>query len=299
MIHDVRAGLLLALCGFAILSVGDAILKSIEGEWTAIAAGALRYTIGAVALSAILLAKEGPTGFKPRNPWLQVFRGVSMGISTACFFSAIFVMPLAEATALIFIAPILTALLSKPLLGEHVRSAVWIASVIALVGVAMVLRPNLLTLGWQAVLPLGAALFFSLTVIANRASAGTGSAFSMQAYMAMFAAPVLVLFAVGGYFSGIEQLKFGWPPIDVVAKCVTVAVTASTAHYLVYLGTTKAGAATIAPMTYVQLLVAIILGWFVFGDAPDAMTLAGAAVIVLGGLYLWRDGRKLSSTQAR
>lgn len=222
-----------------------------------------------------------------------------MGISTACFFSAIFVMPLAEATALVFIAPILTSLLSKPLLGEHVRSSVWIASLIALVGVAMVLRPNLLTLGWQAVLPLGAALFFSLTVIANRASAGTGSAFSMQAYMAIFAAPVLVLFAAAGYFSGIEQLKFGWPPFDVVAKCVTVAVTASTAHYLVYLGTTKAGAATIAPMTYVQLLVAIILGWFVFGDVPDAMTLAGAAVIVLGGLYLWRDGRKLSSTQTR
>ena len=163
----------------------------------------------------------------------------------------------------------------------------------------MVLRPNLVEIGWLAVLPLGAALFFSLTVIANRASAGTGSALSMQVFLAAIAAPLLVLFAVFGSISGIEGMQFGWPDWTVVARCALVAVTASSAHYLVYLGTTKAGASTIAPMTYVQLLVAIVMGWLLFNDRPDAMTLAGAAVIVAGGLYLWRDGRNLTSLKAR
>ena len=294
-----RTGLLFALCGFAILSVGDAVLKTIEGEWTAIAAGALRFAIGAAGLSAILLFKEGPRAFVPANPWLQLGRGLSLAISTAFFFSAIFVMPLAEATSLVFVAPILTALLSKPLLGEEVRPAVWVASIIALAGVVMILRPNLLAIGWLAVLPLGAALFFSLMVIANRASAGTGSALSMQVYVALIAAPFLALLAWGGAQSGIDGTETSWPAWDVVARCAFVAVTASTAHFLVYLGTTRAGAPSIAPMTYVQLLVAVIMGWLLFDDRPDAMTLAGAAVIILGGLYLWHDGRKLSSTQSR
>lgn len=294
-----RTGLLFALCGFALLTVGDSVLKTIEGEWTAIGSAALRFVIGATGLSLLLLFTEGPRAFIPANPWLQLGRGVCLALSTATFFSALFVMPLAEATSLIFVSPIFTAILSRPLLGEQIRPAVWIACLVALIGVALILRPNLLELGWQAVLPLIAALSFGLMVIANRASAGTGSALSMQVYMAVVAAFVLVILAWVGGQSGIDGLELSWPAWDVAVRCAFVALTASTAHYLVYLGTTRAGASAIAPMVYVQLLMAVIMGWLLFGDRPDAMTLTGAAVIIASGLYLWRDGRKLSSTQAR
>ena len=183
-------------------------------------------------------------------------------------------------------------MLSGPLLKEKVRPATWIASLIAFAGVALVLRPNLSELGLVALLPLGSAFAFSLMMLANRAVAGQGSSLSMQVFVAAGAAPVLVLCAVIGGVSGAERLAVGWPDWTVIARCAVVAVTASTAHWLVYLGTTRAGAATIAPMTYVQLLVAVTLGWLIFGDTPDAMTLAGAAVIIGAGLYLWNAGRE-------
>ena len=291
MQQDERSGLLLALAGFALLSLGDAVIKTMSGEWSPIAVAALRFAFGAVGLSALLWARQGGGGFRPRRPWLQVVRGGCLAVATIGFFSAIFVMPLAEATALIFVAPVITALLSGPILGERVTPGTFLASIVAFGGVMLVLRPNLAELGWVALLPLGSAFFMSFLMLANRAVAQDGSPLSMQVFLAVIAAPVLIAAAAVGKATGIAELAVGWPDWSVAARCAFVALTASTAHWLVYLGTTRAGAATIAPMSYVQLLVATALGWLWFGDRPDAQSGLGAAVIIGAGLYLWRAGR--------
>jgi drug/metabolite transporter (DMT)-like permease len=290
---DERKGLLLALSGFAILSVGDAVIKSMAGEWSPLAVGALRFVFGAIGLSALLWRSEGAAGFRPVKPWLQFARGLSLAIASLLFFCAIFVMPLAEATAVAFLSPLLTALFSGPLLGEKVRPSVWIASLIAFAGVTIVLQPNVAKLGWVGLLPLASAFFFSLMMIANRAAAGQGSSLSMQVFVALTAAPVLSVVALGGHMSGVPLLALSWPDPSVIARCALVAVSASGAHWLIYLGTTRAGAATVAPATYVQLLVASVMGWLMFGDRPGLDTLLGAGVIVCAGLYLWQSGRNL------
>jgi drug/metabolite transporter (DMT)-like permease len=287
-----RSGLIYAVAGFATLSVGDAVVKSMAGAWPAFAVAALRFSIGAIGLSLLLLRSEGPCAFIPSHPWLQVARGVCLAVASVSFFSAIYLMPLAEAMAIGFLSPVLTQLLAGVLLGETVHRRVWAASLVALIGVVIVLRPNLAEMGLAALLPLNSALFFALMMIANRASAGQGSALSMQVFIAAFCAPVVIIGAVAAKFSGIEALDFGWPSADVVLRCAIVAVTASTAHWLAYIGAVRAGAAAIAPAIYVQILVAIILGWWVFGDRPDLATLAGAALIVGSGLYLWRAGSR-------
>lgn len=297
MTSEERAGLAYAIAGFATLSVGDAVVKSMAGEWPAYAVAALRFTIGAVGLSILLLWREGPGAFKPRKPWLQVARGVCLAVASVSFFSAIYLMPLADAMAIGFLAPVLTQLLAGPLLGEKVRPAVWGVSIVALIGVGIILRPNLAELGWAALLPLNSAVFFALMMIANRASAGQGSALSMQVFIAAICAPILVLLALGIKLSGIPSLDFGWPSWDVVLRCAFVAFTASTAHWLAYIGTAKAGAAQVAPAIYVQMLVAIALGWWFFGDRPDAFTLAGAGLIIAAGLYLWRDSVRAAQRQ--
>lgn len=291
------SGLLLAIAGFATLSIGDAVIKSMAGMWPVTAVAALRFTIGAVVLATMLAWQEGGAGLRPRRPWLQAARGACLAISSLAFFSAIFVMPLAETMAITFLSPVLTALLSGPLLGEKVRREVWLASLLALGGVLMILRPNLVELGWPAILPLVAALFFSLMIIANRASAGHGSALAMQAYMAIVAAPLLVAGAFAADALEIAGMQFGWPDGEIVLRCAFVAFTATTAHWLVYIGTTRAGAAQIAPASYVQMLVATLLGWWFFGEVPDALTIAGAAVIIGAGLYLWR--RSAADAQLR
>ncbi|MGY6552655.1 MAG: DMT family transporter [Erythrobacter sp.] len=290
MMAEEKVGLAYAVLGFAILSTGDAVVKSMAGAWPAFAVAALRFAIGASVLSLLLLRFEGRRAFVPRRPWLQAARGGCLAISSVCFFSAIYIMPLAEAMAIGFLAPVLTQALAGPILGEKVRPAVWGASLAALGGVAIILRPNLAILGWAAMLPLVSALFFALLMIANRASAGQGSVLSMQVFVAGICAPILIVAATLANLSGIPAFAFGWPTWDIVARCAVVAATASTAHWLAYVGTMKAGAAQVAPAIYVQLLVAIIMGWWWFGDAPDLYTLAGSALIIAAGLYLWRDG---------
>lgn len=292
MQHSERSGILLALGGFAILAFGDAVIKSMAGMWSPIAVAAMRFTIGAAGLSTLLAIREGWAGFRPRNPWLQLGRGLCLCGATLTFFSAIFVMPLAEATSLVFLAPILTALLSGPVLGEKVRPATFVASAIAFVGVIVVLRPNLAEVGAAALLPLAAACCMALLMLANRASAGQGSPLSMQVYMALVAAPVLWLATWVGHRSAVPMLELQLPTATVALRCAIVALTASTAHWLIFHGTTRAGAATVAPMTYIQLIVAVSLGWWWFDDRPDAVSLLGASVIVGAGLYLWHDNTR-------
>jgi drug/metabolite transporter (DMT)-like permease len=289
--HDNRSGLLFALGGFVLLSCGDAVVKTMAGQWAPTAIAALRYFLGAAGLSALLLAGEGRTAFRAPSPWVHLLRGAGVAMATVGFFSAVIYMPLATATAITFTSPMLTALLAAVFLGEPARRETWIASVMAFAGVLIVLRPSFAEIGWAACLPLLSALGMSLLMIGNRLVAGKASALAMQVFVASAATPILLVITGVGHFSGIERLAVHWPQWSVIARTALVACSASCAHWLIYLGTTRSGAASVAPMTYVQLLVAITLGWAVFGNAPDALTLLGGAVIVGAGLFLWHSGR--------
>lgn len=286
-----RSGLLFALAGFALLSFGDAVVKTMTGQWAPTAIATLRYVLGAIGLGALLLAREGAAAFRMPHPRVQLLRGTAVALATVGFFSAVFVMPLAAATAITFTSPMLTALLAALVLGEPARRETWIASCVAFIGVLIVLRPNFLAAGWAALLPVLSAVGMSVLMIGNRFVAGKASGLAMQFFVAAAATPILLLAATGFHFSGIASFAVGWPDWSVVARCALVACSATCAHWLIYIGTTRAGAGSVAPMTYIQLLLATLLGWAVFGNHPDALTLLGAAVIIGAGLYLWRAGR--------
>ncbi|MFN3620434.1 DMT family transporter [Sphingorhabdus sp.] len=286
-----RSGLLYALCGFALLSVGDAIIKSIAGAWPGTAVAALRYSIGALGLGTLLFLKEGRRGFAMPMPKVQLLRGFSVAMATICFFSSIFLMPLADATAIGFTSPMITAILSAIFLRERTNATKLLAIVIAFGGVLLIMRPNVAELGWAALLPLAAAMSMAFVMMGNRAVAGAGTPLLMQFLVASVAVPFILTAALIGHFSGVDALVVGMPDWTIIARCTVVAVTASCAHWLIFMGTTRASAAEIAPMTYVQLLIAIGLGILLFGDWPDLTSLAGAGVIIASGLLLWRKSR--------
>lgn len=285
-----RSGLLYALVGFAVLSMGDGLVKSMAGQWSPVGIAALRFSLAAVGLGAIVLHFEGARAMRQMWRWPQAGRGLALAVSSTIFFTSIFVLPLATAAALGFTSPMFTALFAALLLGEPARKQTWIASGIAFVGVLIVLRPNLAAAGWWALLPVLSAMSFAMVMIGNRYVAGLASGLVMQFVVAAYAAPILLIAAPLFALTGVERFALGVPDWTVIARCAVIAVTASVAHWMVYIGTTKAGAAKVAPMSYVQLLVASIIGWAWFGDHPDGWTLVGAAVIVSAGLYLWRAG---------
>lgn len=289
MTQNARTALVLALCGFSVLSIGDAVVKSLAGAWPGTAVAALRYSFGAIGLAALVRATAGRKGFALPNPWLQLGRGAAVALATICFFMAVMALPLADATAIQFTSPMLTGLLSPFVLGERAPRAVWGATIVAFAGVLIVLRPNLLALGPAAFWPLGAAFGMAWLMIFNRKAAGLASPLAMQLLLAAMAAPILIVAATLLHLSGGTAFQVPPPSAEVILKCALVALTATTGHWLIYSATVRANAAIIAPMTYVQLIIATLLGWAWFGHAPDAARLGGAALIILAGLWLWRS----------
>jgi drug/metabolite transporter (DMT)-like permease len=287
--RGVGTALLLALTGFVILSFGDAVVKTMAGEWPAPAVSALRYNFGAIGLGLAVAIRYGRTGFVFPRPWLQVGRGAAVSLATICFFLGVMAMPLADATAIQFTSPILTAIIAGVVLHERVPKAAWGAILLAFAGVMIVLRPNFLELGGAALYPLGAAFGMAWLITFNRKSAGDAPILVMQFVLALVAAPLLLAAAAMLALVGGPQFEVPFPSLEVILKCATVAFTASVGHLLIYWATVNAGAALVSPMTYVQLLVAAGLGWLWFGDAPDATALLGAGLIIAGGLWLWRS----------
>lgn len=293
-----RSALLLALGGFALLSLGDVLVKSMTGLWPGSAVAVLRYVFGMGGLSALLAVRRGPAGFAMPGLRWHVLRGLGVAISAVAFFTAVQMMPMAAATAISFTSPMITGLLAAVLLGEPARRSTWIASAVAFCGVLIVLRPNLAAIGPAALLPLASATGMALLMVANRAVAGKASVLTMQFSVSLFGLLFMAGFALLGHLSGLGAMHVGgMPSMGVVLRCAAIACSATCAHLLIFLATTRAGAGTIAPMTYVQLLMAGLAGWLVFGEHPDPTALAGAGVIVGAGLYLWRAGRMVDEPQ--
>lgn len=287
-----KAGLLYALAGFCTLSIGDAIIKGMAGEWPAPAMALTRYIVGTMLLAFLLARKEGVGALALPRDKLQWVRGVAISCSAIGMFLAVWIMPLAEATTIAFTQPMITAVLAMLLLGERARASTWIATVAAFVGVFIVLRPNFDSAGWGVLFPLMGATGMAITIIANRASHGRASILAMQYYMSVTAMIFLVGVTVVGHFSGVDNFAVNMPHWSVVARCAFIGLSATLAQYLIFMGTVRAGAGTIAPMTYGQLLMATALGAMFFGDLPDKLALLGAAIIIGAGLYLWNDTRR-------
>ena len=292
MIQDDRKGLLAALCGFAMLASADIVTKAIAPLWAPVAMAAMRFSLGAIGLAILVLIREGPSGLAFPRPAVQLLRGAGIAIAGGSFFASLSFMPLAVATTIVFTSPIITALMSALFLGERLRRQTFFAIGLAMAGILLILRPGFDAFGPGILLPLVAAGGMSMLIIGNRLSAGLASTLSMQFTSACIGGGLLILMAIAAHMAGLPRSTIAAPPPDiVVGGAIVVAIVASTAHGLVFMATARAGAATIAPMTYVQLLVVVAAGWAIFGNVPDRVTIAGAALIVGAGLYLWAATR--------
>ncbi len=286
-----RAGLLYALAGFCTLSIGDAIIKGMAGAWPAPAMAATRYTVGTALLAVLLARKEGLGALRLPRDRLQWLRGVAISCSAIGMFLAVWIMPLAEATTIAFTQPIITAVLATIFLRERARTSTWIATAVAFGGVIIVLRPSFDTAGWGVLFPLMGATGMAVTIIANRKVTGRASIMAMQYYMSVTAMLFLFVATLAMHVAGPDNFQVTAPDWTIVARCAFIGLSATLAQWLIFMGTVKAGAGTVAPMTYGQLLMATTLGWTFFGDKPDVTALLGAAIIIGAGLYLWYEGR--------
>ena len=228
-------------------------------------------SIAALMLLSPLIWREGARSFTaaPR-PGLQVARVMLSVTESIMFFWAVSYLPLADTVTFYLAAPIYVTALSAIFLKEQVGWRRWSAVAVGFAGVLIALRPSAATLTWPALIALTGSLFFAIFLIITRMLRGTS-------------AVVMV--------SGVVA-PFGWvaPSARDFALMMVLGVVATAAFACVNRSLKLAAASIVVPYQYTMIVWAVALGWLVFGDVPDAYTLAGSAIIVAAGLYIfWRE----------
>jgi len=245
----------------------------------------LRY-IGSVAF-AFLLVRPPRSNLLPRSnrPRLQLIRSAALVLSTTCAYFAVCHMPLTEMTTLIFAAPLIVPLLAGPFLGETVGPRRIAAIVAGFAGVVIVTRPfsGGHNSGWWVLLPLAGALLNAFYSIVTRKLAASDPPETTMLYT-----------GVAGSVALLPALLFVWTAPPSLAAWLLLALIGAfgaLAHWLLILAHRRAPASLLAPFNYVQLVATVIISALVFDEMPDRWTLAGAAVIVGSGLYVFHRER--------
>ena len=279
------------------LTLMDALVKWVSGSFPLHEVTFARSVVALVITLAIVPFEGGFSILRTRRPGLHVARGLLLVTANVCFFTALASMPLAEATAIFFLAPLFITAMSVPLLGESVGLRRWLAVLVGVLGMILMLRPGQGTIDWVALLPVGAALAYALMQVITRRLGATDRASSMAFYVQLIF--LLVSGAIGlavgdGRLSGTghPSLEFllrawvvpaGWDGVLLLVIGVLVGIGA----YLLSQAYRVAQPAVVAPFEFCALPLALFWGMTLWGEWPDTTAMLGMMLIVGGGLYVF------------
>ena len=274
--------MLTGIAGFAVM---DALIKWLTADYSIIQVAALRGMSGGHSgidiiedrANSIKLLFRGIHLLKTRRPMVHGGRFLLVLGLSLTFFWALSQMKLADAIAITFAAPIFITALSVPLLREAVGCHRWAAVGVGFVGVLVMLRPGVGVFQWAALVVLVSVVFYALLMISTRAFKSTESTASLMLY------PQL-----GMSLTGIFAVPFFWitPSLGDLGLFAIAGMFGSVGVMCITQAFRLGPAAVITPFEYSALLWATLLGYLLWGDLPDLVTLAGAAIVVASGLYI-------------
>jgi drug/metabolite transporter (DMT)-like permease len=285
-------GVLLIIAFCILAPLGDAMGKLLG----ALPLGQLllaRYAIQAILLLPLVYASGKTLDLSARVWRLTVIRTLLHIASLGVFFAALRFLPMAETVAICFVMPFILLLLGR-LMGERVGPHRLAACVVGFAGTLMVVQPSFLAVGAPALLPLLVAVLFSFFMLITRAIARDTDPVVLQAASGLVATAILaplVLLAAGR----------GWPELSPVAVSgadwillLLLGLFGTAAHLVITFALRFAPSSTLAPMQYLELPFATLIGWAIFGDLPDGLAALGIAVSVAAGLYVIHRERAAS-----
>jgi drug/metabolite transporter (DMT)-like permease len=286
-----HSGILLHVAGLWLLSTLDASGKLLA-SWgvPVLVITWFRYAVHTALMSAVLLPTRGRSLLRTKSVPRQLLRGVLMILTSVLFFSVLKRVPLAEATAMNFLAPLFVMGMAPWLLGEVHRSHRWVGVGVGFLGMLVVVRPGGQFDGAGVVLGLLTAFAFALFQIATRRVAHDDP-LTTNYYGGLFGTVTLTL-ALPLFWHTPQLSPAQW------LLLASTGVTGFLGHWMQAAAFRRAPATLLAPFSYFQILSATFLGWAIFGQLPDAVSSLGIALICAAGLgvVLWE--RRLARRQA-
>ncbi len=264
-----------------ILSVMDVMIKWLSADYSTVQIVFFRAAFGMVPLIYLVARSGGIPALKTARWPMHLLRGL-IGLATVlCFYYAFSVMPLADAYAIAFAAPLVMTALSVPLLGEAVGIRRWSAVIVGFLGVVVMLRPGtagigeLLNIGTIAAI--AGTVFFALTVLLTRMMSRTDS----NAAIIFHAGMVIVV-------GSAALLPFGFtvPTTEGFVLLTLTGLLGGIGAIAFTEALRQAPVAILAPFDYTAMIWAVLFGYAIWSDLPDGWTITGTAIVVASGLYI-------------
>ena len=291
-------GILCVMGSATLFSIQDMLIKLLSGDYALHQITFIRGITATLITLAIFVPLEGGYANLRTTRWrVHLFRGFLVVAANMSFFSALATMPLGEATAIYFFAPLVITALSAIVLGEHVGPRRIAAVIIGFIGVLLVVRPGQESFSFTSLLPLLAAIFYGALQVSTRylglSEKASTMSFYMQLTFVLFSGTIGLAFGDGSMSgSGKESLEFLtrawiWPPLQDWGVIMGTGCLVSFGGYLVSQAYRNAEGGLIAPFEYIALPISIFFGIAIWGDWPDAISWIGITIIAAAGIYVF------------
>lgn len=244
-----------------------------------------RFFFGAVFTLPFALRVAGKSALRFDNPEINAARALLLVAGTWFFFLALKTLPIADTLAIFFIQPILITALSPFVLGEHVGVRRWITVFIGFIGVLVIIRPGFQAFNIGVVYALAAGSCSAGYYLITRKVAGRADAMVTTFQTSVFGTVGLSLAMI---------LLWQMPNGQQWLLLMLLGAIAITGHFLVTRAYDFAEASLLSPFNYTEMIVAVIVGWWFFGDFPDRWTFAGVGILIACAIYISLRERKLA-----
>ncbi len=288
-VPNVRKAMLFMVISVMLLPFTDTIAKYLSSTLSPTQIAWLRFSLQVLFIFILtFFIKEKIGKFKLNYLYLGFF----VSFSILLLFWGLKYLPLANNIALFFIEPLVLTILSIVFLKEKVFKEHIIAVILGLIGTLIIIRPNLSMYGIAAFLPILSAILYALYLMFIRLSANLGNTITIQFYIGIVACFFLSIgLAIGEGFS-IEILKFSTIDPSYWWIILALGILTTIIQLLISKAFYYANASVLASFQYLEIIFATLLGWLIFKDIPDSLTILGAFIVIFAGLYLIKHERK-------
>lgn len=282
-----RGALLMSVAAAAFAGM-NAIIRALNFELHPFQTAFLRVIAG-LAFMLPWLARAGLSALATASHKLYLSRALIGYASMLCWFTALALMPVAEATALSFTSPLFATVAAALLLGEVVRLRRWTATIVGFLGAMVVIRPGFAAFEWAHVLVLASAALGGWNAITVKQLTRTDEPSVIVLYMTIYLTPMALIPAL---------FVWQWPSWHALGLVALLGLCATIGHQTFTRALAACDASYVLPFDFVRLPMVALIAFFAFGEVPDHWTWIGGGIIVAATVYIARREAALAKRDA-